>query len=392
MRTLRAYGTAALVVALLLIPNLAPARGHAQTGNCQTFTETGKTVCGLFLSYWREHGGLAQQGYPISTEMQERSDLNGQTYTVQYFERSVFEKHPENPPPHDVLLSQLGTFQYREKYPGAAGAPNQRASTTSPRQFAETGKTIGGAFRAYWEANGGLAQQGYPISNEFRERSDLNGLVYTVQYFERAVFESHPENAPPHRVLLSQLGTFQYRKKYQGAPTQGPGMPPTNAPTNVPASTPTSTSVPPTATPTRTATPSGPAVVGQAVVLREGVTITLDHAEAIVDATCGKFMEWGYTLTNNSSTPYEVALNRESVLHQDDLGNEHESVASSCFQNGGFGGAFTTPTTLAANANRTAYIRIFTGQVGPAPSYFLISMELSGTTLQFRNPVPGDLR
>jgi hypothetical protein len=30
------------------------------------------------------------------------------------------------------------------------------------------------------------------------------------------VFEWHPENAPPYDVLLSQLGTFQYKLKYGG--------------------------------------------------------------------------------------------------------------------------------------------------------------------------------
>jgi hypothetical protein len=61
---------------------------------------------------------LAQQGYPISDEFTEISDLNGQPYTVQYFERAVFEYHPENAgTAYDVLLSQLGTFRYKEKYP-----------------------------------------------------------------------------------------------------------------------------------------------------------------------------------------------------------------------------------------------------------------------------------
>jgi len=84
----------------------------------QTFPETGKTVRGLFLEYWKTHGGLAQQGYPISEEFTEVSDLNGKLYTVQYFERAVFEQHPENAAPYDVLLSQLGTFQYKAKYGG----------------------------------------------------------------------------------------------------------------------------------------------------------------------------------------------------------------------------------------------------------------------------------
>ncbi|MEO8288686.1 MAG: hypothetical protein ABI670_19890 [Chloroflexota bacterium] len=82
----------------------------------RTFPETGKTVEGRFLDYWREHGGLAQQGYPISDLMSEVSDLDGKEYAVQYFERAVFEMHPENKPPYDVLLSQLGTFRYKVKY------------------------------------------------------------------------------------------------------------------------------------------------------------------------------------------------------------------------------------------------------------------------------------
>jgi hypothetical protein len=146
----------------------------------------------------------------------EVSDLNGKPYTVQYFERAVFEYHPENQSPYDVLLSQLGTFQYKKKYP--SGAPGQ-APNTGPGSvlFPETGNRLGGKFLTYWKEHGGVAQQGYPISNEFTEVSDLNGKPYTVQYFERAVFEYHPENQPPYDVLLSQLGTFRYRDLY-GSP------------------------------------------------------------------------------------------------------------------------------------------------------------------------------
>lgn len=95
---------------------IAPPQAGAQAG-CQTFPQTGKQICGRFLDYWTRNGALAQQGLPLSGEFQEKSDLNGQTYTVQYFERAVFEKHPENAAPYDVLLSQLGTFQFKAKYP-----------------------------------------------------------------------------------------------------------------------------------------------------------------------------------------------------------------------------------------------------------------------------------
>jgi hypothetical protein len=158
--------------------------------------------------------------------MGEVSDLDGKVYTVQYFERAIFEYHPElKGTAFEVLLSQLGTFQYQRKYPD--GAPNQRPNQDAGTlQFLETGKRLGGSFLKYWQEHGGLQQQGFPISDEFTEVSEADGKPYTVQYFERSVFEWHPENAPPYNVLLSLLGNFRYDEKY----LQGPGAPPENEP------------------------------------------------------------------------------------------------------------------------------------------------------------------
>jgi hypothetical protein len=73
--------------------------------------------------------------------------------------------------------------------------------------FAATGHTLGGGFLAYWRANGGLPIFGFPISEEFTERSPIDGKDYTVQYFERNRFEYHPENkGTPYEVLLGLLG------------------------------------------------------------------------------------------------------------------------------------------------------------------------------------------
>lgn len=204
----------ALLCSLLL--TLAPAmqaRAQGSSTGPRLFPETGKTVGGAFLAYWNAHGGVAQQGYPISGEMQEVSDTDGKSYTVQYFERAAFELHPALQPPNNVLLSLLGAFLYRQKYPAGAGGqtPNTAAGSVL---FPQTGKRVGGRFLDYWQQHGGLAQQGYPISDEFSERSDLDGNLYRVQYFERAVFEMHPEKARPYDVLLSQLGLFRYRARY----------------------------------------------------------------------------------------------------------------------------------------------------------------------------------
>ena len=74
-------------------------------------------------------------------------------------------------------------------------AAGQRAEPRQPRAFPQTGHAVGGGFRAYWQSHGGLAQQGYPITDEFQETSALDGKTYTVQYFERAVFEYAPRRA-----------------------------------------------------------------------------------------------------------------------------------------------------------------------------------------------------
>ena len=77
---------------------------------------------------------------------------------------------------------------------------------------------------SYWQRYGGLLQFGYPISGWVDEKSPTDGKVYTVQYFERARFELHPEKAgTPYEVMLSQLGAFEYGRKYpNGSPGQKP--------------------------------------------------------------------------------------------------------------------------------------------------------------------------
>ncbi len=104
------------------------------------------------------------------------------------------------------------------------GAPTIQEATPEPRPqvivgpdsltFAPTGKTVRGAFRTYWDAHGGLPIFGYPISDELTEQSATDGKPYTVQYFERAVFELHPENQAPYDVLLTRLGSLRYDNLY----------------------------------------------------------------------------------------------------------------------------------------------------------------------------------
>ena len=178
------YLALGLMAAILVLPGLlavAPRAGAQEA----CFPETGQCVQEPFLTYWRTHGGLAIHGYPLSTASPEQLE-DGKTYTVQYFERSRFELHPENAgTPFEVLLGQFGRLLYLTD----PGQPLASAAAPLPgaTYFNATGHNLRGGFLAYWEANGGLAQFGYPISEELRERLE-NGQEYTVQYFERARF------------------------------------------------------------------------------------------------------------------------------------------------------------------------------------------------------------
>jgi hypothetical protein len=199
-------------------------------GNEACFPETGKCVKGRFLQYWTANGGLAQQGYPLTGEFDEVNPTNGKTYKTQYFERARFEYHPENNRPYDVLLGLLGREQFLAKYGGAAPP----AMTDNPlgeecATFEQTGKRVCGLFLTYWRQNGGLAQQGFPLTDLFMETNPTDGKQYPTQYFERARFEYHAELAgTPYVVLLGLLGREQFLAKYpNGIP--GPQSPLPNA-------------------------------------------------------------------------------------------------------------------------------------------------------------------
>ena len=215
-------------------PNGLPASGYY-------FPQTRHTISGAFRQYWENTGGLTRFGYPITSVF----EANG--LRVQYFERARFEYHPENDADNQVQLGLLTGFLTQGRTfpqgtpitptpaPRPAGTPTAATPTFCPSgatcapaptatativqtptatatpstiYFAQTGHNLGGAFYTYWRTSGGLASYGYPISEEVREKNQADGKDYTVQYFERARLEYHPENAgTPYVVLLGLMGT-----------------------------------------------------------------------------------------------------------------------------------------------------------------------------------------
>jgi hypothetical protein len=235
MKRISSVLVAAAFLASLMLAGWAPSSAAAAV-SCQTFSETGKIVCGRFLDYWKTNGGLAQQGLPLTDEFVEINPTDGKPYLTQYFERARFEYHPENAAPYDVLLGLLGREQLQAKYPGGtpAGLPGNPLGANCVA-FPQTGKQVCGAFIVYWDEHGGLAQQGLPLTDLFLETNPTDGKQYPTQYFERARFEYHPDNSEPYKVLLGLLGREQFAAKYpNGLPADPePSLPPAPSPSPI---------------------------------------------------------------------------------------------------------------------------------------------------------------
>lgn len=179
----------------------------------ECFPQTGQCMRGAIRDYWYANGGLPVFGYPITPQRAEV--IEGQTFQTQWFERNRMELHPENAPPFHVLLGRLGA-EYVMK--------NQVVTPQEPprddcRYFPQTGFNVCNDFLEAWRRSGleldglpgkteaeNLALFGLPLTAEY-QMTLSDGRPYTVQWFERARFEWHPENFPEEfQVLFGLLG------------------------------------------------------------------------------------------------------------------------------------------------------------------------------------------
>jgi hypothetical protein len=236
--SLRFVSLAVLAAIMLAV---APA-GAAQAQTSQRcFSETGFCIDGRIREFWEQNGGLTVFGLPVTPQQQDT--IEGKTLQVQWFERNRLELHPENARPYDVLLGRLGADrlaqQGRDPFTFA-----KSGAQPGCRFFPETGHNVCGDILKAWHANGlefdgkkgksegeNLALFGLPLSDAAIETLS-DGKQYTVQWFERARFELHPENAAPYNVLLGLLGN---EVRAGSAPVAAPApAPAANACTDVP--------------------------------------------------------------------------------------------------------------------------------------------------------------
>jgi len=170
------------------------------------FSQTGHTVSGKFLNYWRSNGGLAAFGYPITDAQDEPDSENSQVYLTQWFERNSFQLHPENAgTKYEVELGLLGK-RLTQNRPENDPAFQPASSKSGFFFFPQTHHNVSSLFYTFWQNNGSLDRLGFPIDEEQRETDPATGQVFQLQWFERARLEFHPENQPPYHLELGLLG------------------------------------------------------------------------------------------------------------------------------------------------------------------------------------------
>jgi len=179
----RQFGLFILVFALLFT---ARGTAQAQSTGVQFFPETGHSIKGLFLQFYKAaKDPLLYYGYPITEQMVSKDGK-----AVQYFQRARFELTTNQ----SVQLTALGVLTYKPKGPWSINNPN--ACEAYP-----TGYSVCLGFLEFYKSNGGTKQFGNPIS-PFDSSDNL-----IVQYFENTRFEWRGDR---QTVVISDLGRIYF--------------------------------------------------------------------------------------------------------------------------------------------------------------------------------------
>jgi hypothetical protein len=164
----------------------------------QYFSQTGHNLAFAFLKAYKAFGGTDVLGFPRTEAM----SYQGQT--VQFFQRGVMEYHAEAAgTPGEVVLRLVGSDLTQGR-----AFPSNPPGKDDPTHhfFPETGYTMANAFLKFYNAHGGAAVLGLPISEEMPDLLP-DGAIHEVQYTQRGRMEYHPELAgKPGEVSLGLVG------------------------------------------------------------------------------------------------------------------------------------------------------------------------------------------
>jgi len=199
--------------------------------------QTGHTLRGSMLDYWRANGAAAVYGNPISEPY-----ASADGYYSQAFEDAVFQYRPEyidtndpfirlEPIGQTALTDRLDTVRSDGRRGGGGGdrrvadwtALPQSSSTVTQivnnggQYVSDSGHTISGDFLKWYNLNEGQFYLGNPISQPLSERG------MTVQYFDGALLMEDQRGdmylAPLAKELAPELGIDTKRVSQGDLPT-----------------------------------------------------------------------------------------------------------------------------------------------------------------------------
>lgn len=211
----------------LFLTLLAPAFTAAQSASDWSppstvyIPETGQTIDGVFLDYWRANDGFTAYGNPITPELEE----NG--HVVQYYQYARFEYWPDDPNGEVVQLGKIGqelrphvvlrnNSALAGAVPGSGGSSAEvakmtrawlpldsktakKANTDTWRYVPETQHSVQFGFKSLWESSGEADYLGNPLTEEYI----LSGITYQV--FERGALAWEKSKDPWFVPLGEQL-------------------------------------------------------------------------------------------------------------------------------------------------------------------------------------------
>ncbi len=193
--------------------------------------ETGHTLQGAFLDYWRANGAATLFGNPVSEPF---AAPNG--YYSQAFERGILQYRPEflytaDPIMRLMPIGRLAMLERVQRSPSwraalRAEAPHWSRLEPADRRvaailsrggvyIAASGHTISSDILAWYGFNEGAFYLGAPLSEPLRSKGT------TAQWFEGGLLEARPEGvvlAPLGAALATALGVDTARVRREGLP------------------------------------------------------------------------------------------------------------------------------------------------------------------------------